>query len=317
LAALARSPFAAEELSDPDGLVVLTKPDGADLDLRVADVLSSLPCIVIAIERPPGQAPHLADLSVEDGIATVDEIVRAVERNPIAATSLVLCLREGWSTPGRGLVAESAAYSVLQSGAEFTRWRAAHSIRGEGSEAGPAVRIERSGNRLDLLLNRPHVRNALSSEMRDGLLEGLTVAASDPSITEIVLRGEGESFCSGGDLDEFGSFADPASAHIVRLVASIGRAISAIGPRLVVQVHGPCAGSGVELPAFATRVDAHSTFMARLPEVSMGLIPGAGGTVSITGRIGRHRMALLALSGATIDAGTALEWGLVDRVIDG
>jgi enoyl-CoA hydratase/carnithine racemase len=151
--------------------------------------------------------------------------------------------------------------------------------------------------------------------MRDGLLDGLTLAASDPSLTEVVLRGEGESFCSGGDLDEFGSFTDPASAHIVRLITSIGRAISFVGSRLVAQVHGPCAGSGVELPAFAAHIEAQSNFTASLPEVSMGLIPGAGGTVSITRRIGRHRMAMLALSGATISAETALGWGLVDRVV--
>jgi enoyl-CoA hydratase/carnithine racemase len=79
-------------------------------------------------------------------------------------------------------------------------------------------------------------------------------------------------------------------------------------------VHGPCAGSGVELPAFAARVVARPDFSATLPEVGLGLIPGAGGTASITARVGRHRMALLALSGARIDAATALAWGLVDAV---
>jgi enoyl-CoA hydratase/carnithine racemase len=150
--------------------------------------------------------------------------------------------------------------------------------------------------------------------MRDGLLDGLALAASEPALTEVVLRGDGPSFCSGGDLDEFGTFTDPASAHVVRLTTSIGRAINALGRRLTVQVHGPCAGSGVELPAFAAHVTAADDFTATLPEVQLGLIPGAGGTVSITRRIGRHRMALLALSGARIDASTALRWGLVDQV---
>lgn len=315
MAALARSPFAAEALSDPDGFVVLTKSDGAPPDIEATDLLTSLPCVVIAIDRLPGQAPDLADLSTEEGIATVDDIVSAVERNPVAATSLVLCLREASTTPGRALVAESAVYSFLQAGSEFASWRSSHSIREGRPEIGPAVRIERADHRLELTLNRPHVRNALNREMRDGLLDGLTLAASDPSLTEVVLRGEGESFCSGGDLDEFGSFTDPASAHIVRLITSIGRAISFVGSRLVAQVHGPCAGSGVELPAFAAHIEAQSNFTASLPEVSMGLIPGAGGTVSITRRIGRHRMAMLALSGATISAETALGWGLVDRVV--
>ena len=100
------------------------------------------------------------------------------------------------------------------------------------------------------------------------------------------------------------------------LAASIGRSIDALGPRIEAHVHGPCAGSGVELPAFAPRVVARPDFSATLPEVGLGLIPGAGGTASITRRVGRHRMALLALSGARLDAATALAWGLVDEVTD-
>jgi enoyl-CoA hydratase/carnithine racemase len=180
----------------------------------------------------------------------------------------------------------------------------------------PAIRLTRQGDTLQLVLDRPHVRNALNRALRDGLLEGLALAGADDSIAEVVLRGEGPSFCSGGDLNEFGSFADPASAHVVRLTTSIGRAIDALGSRLVAHVHGPCAGSGVELPAFAAQVVARRDFSASLPEVSLGLIPGAGGTVSITRRVGRHRMALLALSATRIDAATALQWGLVDRVVD-
>jgi enoyl-CoA hydratase/carnithine racemase len=129
-----------------------------------------------------------------------------------------------------------------------------------------------------------------------------------------VLRGLGPSFCAGGDLDEFGSFDDPAGAHIVRLTRSPARLLAALGPRVTARVHGACYGSGVELPAFAGRVvaDPGSTFA--LPEVRLGLVPGAGGTVSLPRRIGRHRTALLGLSTAPIDAPTALAWGLVDAV---
>jgi enoyl-CoA hydratase/carnithine racemase len=86
--------------------------------------------------------------------------------------------------------------------------------------------------------------------------------------------------------------------------------------KLVVYVHGSCIGAGVELPAFAARVVAtgHTTF--RLPELQMGLIPGAGGTASIARRIGRQRAAWLALTGDAIDARLALEWGLLDDVVE-
>jgi enoyl-CoA hydratase/carnithine racemase len=72
----------------------------------------------------------------------------------------------------------------------------------------------------------------------------------------------------------------------------------------------------VELPAFARRVVARPDARFWLPEVAMGLVPGAGGTVSIPRRIGRQRTALLALTGTAIDATTALEWGLVDAVVE-
>ena len=71
-------------------------------------------------------------------------------------------------------------------------------------------------------------------------------------------------------------------------------------------------GAGIELPAFARRVVAAEDAFFQLPELSLGLIPGAGGTVSIPRRIGRQRTARLALSGERLDAATALEWGLVD-----
>jgi enoyl-CoA hydratase/carnithine racemase len=79
-------------------------------------------------------------------------------------------------------------------------------------------------------------------------------------------------------------------------------------------VHGACVGAGVELPAFAARVVAREDARFWLPELSMGLVPGAGGTVSLPRRIGRQRTAWLALSGAQLDASTALRWGLVDEI---
>ena len=73
-------------------------------------------------------------------------------------------------------------------------------------------------------------------------------------------------------------------------------------------------GAGIEVPAFAGRVVATADAAIALPELGAGLVPGAGGTVSIPRRIGRHRTALLGLTGSPIDAPTALAWGLVDAV---
>jgi enoyl-CoA hydratase/carnithine racemase len=81
-------------------------------------------------------------------------------------------------------------------------------------------------------------------------------------------------------------------------------------------LHRACVGSGIEIPAFAHSVSATSKTYFQLPEISMGLIPGAGGCISIPRRIGSQRTAYLALSGKRINASTALEWGLIDSIVD-
>ena len=132
------------------------------------------------------------------------------------------------------------------------------------------------------------------------------------------LSGNGPSFCSGGDLAEFGSFADPASAHVARIRLSpalvLDELTTRLGMRCSARVHGQVLGSGLEMAAFCGWVKAHRDSVFGLPEMSLGLIPGAGGTVSVTRRIGRWCTAYLVLSGRTIDAHTALDWALIDAI---
>ena len=136
--------------------------------------------------------------------------------------------------------------------------------------------------------------------------------------TDVVLSGNGRSFCSGGDLAEFGSFADPAAAHLARTRHSpalvLDELTARLGDRCRAVVHGQVLGSGLEMAAYCGRVRCHRDAVLGLPELALGLIPGAGGTVSISRRIGRWRTAYLVLTGRTIDADTALAWGLVDEI---
>jgi enoyl-CoA hydratase/carnithine racemase len=212
---------------------------------------------------------------------------------------------------------ESFAYSTLLGGAEFRRWLAGHPARPvppPGLE--PAVLTERDDGSLRVTLNRPARRNAYSRELRDALVEALLVPALDETVTRVVIEGAGPSFCSGGDLDEFGTTPDIATAHLIRTSGGAAGLLHRIAGRAVVRVHGACVGAGIELAAFAAHVIAQPGATFRLPEVGMGLIPGAGGTVSIPRRIGPWRTLYLALSGATLDADTALRWGLVDQATD-
>ena len=131
--------------------------------------------------------------------------------------------------------------------------------------------------------------------MRDELAQSLSVAVVDESISSVVLRGNGPSFCSGGDLDEFGTRPDPATAHMTRLARSPARLIHQLAARTIVQLHGAAFGGGIEIAGFAGVVEAHPDTRIALPEVGLGLIPGAGGTVSLTHRIGRQRTAARAV----------------------
>ena len=157
-------------------------------------------------------------------------------------------------------------------------------------------------------------RNALNVDMRDQLVEALTMVDLDRSIDGALLTGRGENFSAGGDLDEFGSTPSPATGHQVRMLRSLPALMHRVSDRVRVHVHGSCIGAGIELPAFAKSVIAHPDATFRLPEIGFGLVPGAGGTVSVTRRCGRHRAAWLALTGATISAEQALRWQLVDRI---
>ncbi len=295
-------------------------PDGDSVAAACA-ALPQLACPSIALSAGPVSAAgqRLRDRFdiVVATEAELEELLSAVRRTPLAALAAVQLLRHNEHLEiHEGLIAESLVYSTLQAGPEFARWLEARPPRrSREPNPEPAVLVRRTGRRLQLSLNRPEKRNAFSVAMRDGLVEGLRVAIHDPSIEEIVLTGEGSAFCSGGDLDEFGSFPDPATAHAVRSTRSPARSLAACSSRLIANVHGACVGAGVELAAFAKHVTAEETASFRLPEVAMGLVPGAGGTASLPRRIGRQRTAYLALSGHAIDAATALDWGLVDEVI--
>lgn len=254
-----------------------------------------------------GVAPHRVDTAI-------GELKAAVARQPVAAAVCAQVLRTTLSLPfEQALALESLAYSMLLASEGFRAWRAANPPRDRPDDGAPRVRLA-VGREIVIRLNRPAARNAFDARMRDELSEALSFAMDHPDALPVSLSGEGPSFSAGGDLDEFGRADDPGRAHLIRTLRSPARLAHALEERLVAHVHGACVGAGIEVPAAAGRVTARPGAMFRLPEVSMGLIPGAGGTVTIPRRIGRRRAAYMAISGAEIDLATALAWGLVDEV---
>ncbi len=282
--------------------------------------LRQLPCPTIGVGAAQGAtaqelAPHFDVHLASD--AELDRLRDGVAQHPQAATALVQLLRLGERLDLQsGLIAESFAYAMLQAGPEFAHWLATRSAgKRPKAYANPPVAIQREGGRLEIRLDRPENRNAFSAAMRDALIDALQLAQADASLTEIVLAGNGPDFCSGGDLTEFGTLSDPVHAHGIRSTRSVGRVLAELSDRLRVEVHGACVGAGIELPAFAAHVTCREGTTFALPELQMGLIPGAGGTASLPRRIGRQRTAWWALTGVGIDAATALDWGLVDEIV--
>lgn len=323
-----------EELLEPLPLVAVE--DGQALLGDSRSLAVSFPLIVVVVgagtgfkDRDDRDGPYDVALSetvssprapwvrVGDLHTALHQLASNVAKAPLAAVTFIQLLR---ATAGaslqQGLAAESLAYSTLQGASEHGEWLASRrGIKARLSpsdiQSEPPVVATRSGGVLRVELNRPRVHNAYNSAMRDALCEVLSVAAVDTS-TSLHLSGRGQSFCSGGDLFEFGSCRNPALGHLIRTRRSPARLLAALSDRTRAVVHGYCAGSGLELAAFASSVVADGDVTIWLPEISMGLIPGAGGTVSIPRRVGRSRAAWLGLSGERISTSTAVAWGLVD-----
>ena len=298
--------------------VVLEEGMPAPAQLTVAR-MTSLPFVVVGVRRgevDPGWF-DLCDVVADEGDPALERIWENLEARPVACTALALLLRaQPRRSPDDGLVAESATYSVLQAGPEFASWRAAHPPRTAPDAAGPRVagRTRRRGARGDpdpfRTIERPRRPDARRAQRGPGAGRGST-----PTWPGSSCAARDGRFVPAGDLDEFGSRADPATAHLVRLQRSVGRALARLGKPVAAYVHGASFGSGVELAAFAGTVLAAPDTRIALPEVGLGLVPGAGGTASLPARIGRLRTAWLAFSGGTIDAATARRWGLVDEVV--
>ncbi len=323
----------ADALADPlayERWSVLTGDRCLTLDLREGGRpgsvsalarLGELPAITIAWVGDHG-APAAglegwadrADVRVETE-AQREFVAKAVEAHPLASLALVQLLRHSNALSIHdGLNAESWVYATLQGGPEFANWLQGHASKGLEDEPGAPIHAGREGSRLRVVLDRPQKRNAFSAAMRDAFCEILVVAQQDPEIETVELRGAGPSFCSGGDLDEFGTTPDPATAHAIRSTRNPGRLLAPIAERVHARIHGACVGAGIEIPAFCARVTAREGAFFQLPEVGMGLVPGAGGTVSLPRRIGRQRTAWMALTGERIPVEQALAWGLIDEV---
>ena len=179
------------------------------------------------------------------------------------------------------------------------------------------IRYSKSGEVAYISLNRPEVHNAYNVQMRDELYLALEAVKDDPDVGVAILKGEGPSFCAGADLTEFGTAPSLAIAREVRWERDIWGMFFAIPKPVIASIHGYCLGSGVEMALLCDiRIAAEGTVFG-MPEVSLGMIPAAGGTQTIPRTLGIPKALELLLTRRRFGAPEALEWGLATKVVAG
>jgi enoyl-CoA hydratase/carnithine racemase len=169
-----------------------------------------------------------------------------------------------------------------------------------------------------LTLNRPTRINALSMAMRDDLYEALSAFAADPSLRVAIISGAGErGFSAGADLIEFGTAPSQDVARRTRQLRDLWGLLAGIRKPLVAALHGYVIGAGVEISGLCDIRVASEDAVFALPEVSIGMIPGAGGTQTFPRAVGLGAglTRLLAARADRMSAGEALSAGFVHRVV--
>ncbi|KIY49399.1 ClpP/crotonase [Fistulina hepatica ATCC 64428] len=167
-----------------------------------------------------------------------------------------------------------------------------------------------------LSLNRPQARNAISVNLLKQLRECLDVLAIDKRISTVIVRSTTVgSFCAGADLVERRSMTKAqVDQFLVHLRDAFSR-LEALPMPVIAAIDGPCLGGGLEMAlACDLRVAGHSVQKIGLPETSLAIIPGAGGTQRATRLVGLSKAKDLIFTGRTLTAQQALDCGLVDYV---
>ena len=184
---------------------------------------------------------------------------------------------------------------------------------------GEFVSTVRDGHVAVVTIDHPPV-NALSASLLDELEAEVDQLDHDGDVRAIVLVGAGErAFVAGADISEFPSLREAAAEAqeqgSARGIQKLGHRMDAARTPFVAAIHGFCLGGGLELAMCCDIRVASDDAQLGQPEIKLGLIPGGGGTQRLPRLVGTGRALLLNLTGDFIDAPTAYDWGLVDKVV--
>jgi enoyl-CoA hydratase/carnithine racemase len=178
------------------------------------------------------------------------------------------------------------------------------------------VLVERDGHLAQLILNRPEVMNAIDNTLGEELGEACESLAVDDSVWAIVLRGSGErAFCVGADLKARRDFSPEQWVAQRELFRRMFKQMRSVPQPMIAAVHGFALGGGTELAMLADFIVASEDAVFGLTEVSLGIIPGGGGTQNLPRLIGRNRAKELIYTARRVNAAEAKQLGLVNHVV--
>jgi enoyl-CoA hydratase/carnithine racemase len=178
------------------------------------------------------------------------------------------------------------------------------------------VLMERDGHLAHLILNRPEVLNAINNNLGQELIGAAESLAGDDSVWAVILRGAGDrAFCSGADLRARRDFTPEQWAEQRALFRHMFAKLRSVPQPMIAAVHGFALGGGTELAMLADFIVAADDAVFGLTEVSLGILPGGGGTQSLPRMIGRNRAKELIYTARRIPADEALHLGLVNHVV--
>ncbi|GAA4783169.1 enoyl-CoA hydratase/isomerase family protein [Streptomyces ziwulingensis] len=184
---------------------------------------------------------------------------------------------------------------------------------------GEFVRVRRHGEGrvAELALDRPQAMNAVSTAMAESVTAACAALGADRDVRAVVLTSTHErAFCVGADLKERNSFTDADLLRQRPVARAAYTAVLELPVPALAAVHGFALGGGFELALSCDVIVADRTAVVGLPEVSVGVIPGGGGTQLLPRRVGAARAAELVFSARRVEAGEARELGLVDVLVE-
>jgi enoyl-CoA hydratase len=185
--------------------------------------------------------------------------------------------------------------------------------------------LSMDGDTARITLNRPEVRNALSIELSDLLVDAIQTIKKSTEIKFVVIKGAGDTFCAGDDItemvrwveDEHGQATQGANGVVrrVRVYQDMANSLEELDKMTISAVDGFAVGGGLEITMACDFVIATQRAVWGMPEVDSGITPGWGGTTRLARYIGKRRTKEINIIGALMPARRAVEWNLWNRAV--